>query len=340
MSIELTAEPTFAAHQTFHPRFGWIKKGFDAARKDPTVFTQPDAPVTLGVGKNMVEAIRFWTSAFRVLSKVPNPERPRVAMSVPTNIGMALLGPDGIDPFLEDPTTLAMLHWIALSSRSQLPAWQVVFSEFSAVEFEPSSLVEAIEEQVSATTWKTPNRSSVTKDADCLLRMYSVRETRNRESIDELLDSPFRELGLIVPAPGRPGAFRFNLGSKPALTATAVAYASLDFARCIDEHASTMSMSRLLNDELSPGRVFKLTDESLRAYLEEAARSVDGLGVATPAGSPQLVMHEPADDLARSLMGQHMMGRGLEPLAIDTPLVGPAARSEYSSQPTLIGVGA
>ena len=340
MSIEMTAETTFAAHQTFHPRFGWIKKGFDAALKDPTVFTQPDAPVTLGVGKNMVEAIRFWTSAFRVLAKVPNPERPRVAMSVPTNIGMAMLGPDGIDPYLEDPTTLAMLHWLALSAPSQLPAWQVVFSEFSAVEFEPSALVEAVEEQVSATTWKSPNRSSLTKDADCLLRMYSVRETRNRESIDELLDSPFRELGLIVPAPGRPGAFRFNLGSKPALTATAVTYACLDFARCTDQHASTMSMSRLLNDELSPGRVFKLTDESLRNYLTEVTESVDGLGVATPAGSPQLVMREPAEDLAATLMMQHLDTRGLNPVGFDKPLVGPDARAVLSEQPTLVGVGA
>lgn len=340
MSIELTAEPTFAGHQTFHPRFGWVKKGFDASLKDPSVFTQPDAPVTLGVGKNMVEAIRFWTSAFRVLRKIPNPERPRVAMSVPTNIGMALLGPQGIDPFLEDPTTLAMLHWLALSAPSQLPAWQVVFSEFSAVEFEPGALVEAVEEQVSATTWKAPNRSSLAKDADCILRMYSVRETRNRESIDELLDSPFRELGLIVPAPGRPGAFRFNLGSKPALTPTAVAYACLDFARCTDPYAATMSISRLLNDELSPGRIFKLTDESLRNYLTEVTESVDGLGVATPAGSPQLVMHESAEDLAATLMNDRLESRGLHPVNLDAPLVGPEARSALSDQPTLAGVGA
>ena len=48
MSLEQFAVPVFAAHQTFHPRFGWIKKGYDAALKEPDVFNQPDAPVILG----------------------------------------------------------------------------------------------------------------------------------------------------------------------------------------------------------------------------------------------------------------------------------------------------
>ena len=50
MSLEHFAAPSFAAHQTFHPRFGWIKKGYDAAADDPDVFNKQDAPVTLGVG--------------------------------------------------------------------------------------------------------------------------------------------------------------------------------------------------------------------------------------------------------------------------------------------------
>ena len=37
--------PVFARHETFHPRFSWIKKGFDAARLYPAVFLQEDAPV-------------------------------------------------------------------------------------------------------------------------------------------------------------------------------------------------------------------------------------------------------------------------------------------------------
>jgi hypothetical protein len=47
------ASPAFARHETFHPRFGWLKKGFDAAVRDQHIFTREEAPVILGVGKNM-----------------------------------------------------------------------------------------------------------------------------------------------------------------------------------------------------------------------------------------------------------------------------------------------
>src|SRR4051794_40443347 len=59
----------FARHETFAPRFGWLRKAYDAVtdpRVGPEVFLQPDAPVTLGVGKNMVNAIRYWTQAFKL----------------------------------------------------------------------------------------------------------------------------------------------------------------------------------------------------------------------------------------------------------------------------------
>ncbi|EKD09459.1 DUF4007 family protein [Limnospira platensis] len=59
--------PVFARHETFHPRFGWLKKGFDQSEKDDRIFLAEDAPVRLGVGKNMVRSLRYWCQAFKIL---------------------------------------------------------------------------------------------------------------------------------------------------------------------------------------------------------------------------------------------------------------------------------
>ncbi len=75
INFENTVNPIFANHETFHPRFGWLKKGFDAAKKNPDIFSQDDAPVRLGVGKNMVRAIRYWSSAFKIIDKNNLPTR-------------------------------------------------------------------------------------------------------------------------------------------------------------------------------------------------------------------------------------------------------------------------
>jgi hypothetical protein len=90
----IKVKPVFARHETFHPRFGWLKKGFDAAQENPQVFLKEDAPVTLGVGKNMVKSIRYWCNTFKVLSE------DRTAP-----LGKKLLADGGWDSFLENPAS-------------------------------------------------------------------------------------------------------------------------------------------------------------------------------------------------------------------------------------------
>ena len=102
-----TSKPAivFARHETFHPRFGWLKKGFARASTDPEVFLRDDATVRLGVGKNMVRSIRYWCAAFKLLES-----------DRPTDFGNQLLGSMGWDSYLEDPASLWLLHWKLLEN--------------------------------------------------------------------------------------------------------------------------------------------------------------------------------------------------------------------------------
>ena len=63
-------KPSFSGHQTFPFRYTWLKKGFDAVWKKSNVFTADDAPVILGVGKNMVQSIRHWCLAANLIEKI------------------------------------------------------------------------------------------------------------------------------------------------------------------------------------------------------------------------------------------------------------------------------
>ena len=100
---------------------------------------------------------------------------------------------------MEDPATLWILHWHAMSDRSVLPVWRLMFNDFGALEFTDEELLQFCLDEIAATTWSQPMKSSVQKDVDCLLRMYSRRDAQGRQGLDDLLDSPFRELGLIRP---------------------------------------------------------------------------------------------------------------------------------------------
>lgn len=306
MSLERSAIAGFAIHQTFHPRFGWIKKGYDAADNDPNVFNRAEAPVILGVGKNMVEAIKAWSTATHVISRVPKPDRPRMSVAVHTPLGRALLdNKTGVDPYIEDPTTLWVLHWQAISEITLLPVWWATFNDFTALEFTENDLLRFCIEEIASTGWPQPKESSIQKDVDCLLRMYTRRDTRARQTLDELLDSPFRELGIIRPAPAGRDTYRFVRGAKPGLSAAAITYACLDYLAITDPDSRTASLTRLSSDPGSPGRLMKLTEDVIQSALEDTARGVAGIRMAAPAGVTQLVLDMPPIQLAKAVLWSH-----------------------------------
>ncbi|MBE1548135.1 hypothetical protein GGC64_002143 [Mycobacterium sp. OAS707] len=341
MTLEQAATPMFANHQTFHPRFGWIKKGYDAAVRNPNVFNEKSAPVDLGVGKNMVEAIRFWALATKVIARRPHPDRPRTSVYTPTRIGRALLDDrDGLDPFIEDPATLWMLHWHAISQTSILPVWRLVFNDFGALEFTDEDLLQYCLGEIAATTWSQPMKSSIQKDVDCLLRMYSRRETQGRQTLDDLLDSPFRELGLVRPSHGtKKNTYRMIRGSKPTLPAAAITYACLDYLSKGVEGSKTVTLTRLATDPGAPGRIMKVAEQDIAEAIEDSAAVVGHLRLMRPAGSRQLAISAPVNDVAFELLAARSAQRSADvPTFDDWALVGRDATTACLSDVEVEGV--
>lgn len=327
MSLQDQCNPQFAGHQTFHPRFGWLKKGLDAATKDSAVFRKEDATLKLGVGKNMVEAINFWCQAFRLVVRVKDPEQPRQSLVKPTQFGLGLLGKQGFDPYLEDISTLWILHWKSLSKGSRLPIWWSSFNTFSAVEFTEQELRSLCAKDIAETNWKAPKDATIRKDVDCLLRMYSVRKARGRQTIDDLLDSPFRELRLITPSPSIPDAFRFANGPKTNLPPAAVLFATLDYLATTRPGAKTVSTYDLAVARGAPGRAFKLSEDALLESLEVAVENIDGVALTSAVGSVELALAKDPNRLAYDVLrAHHLRSRQEFPDEPPWALTGPDAR--------------
>ena len=309
MGLQTDCESVFAGHQTFHPRFGWIKKAFDGVGQDRNIFSREDSTVLLGVGKNMVEAIKFWGVAFKVIERVSHPGKKKESHVEPTDLGVALFDSStGFDPFLENPSTLWILHWQSLSAPSTLPVWRIFFNEYAAIEFTGAEFLRFADEQLSGTTWKKPVPSSIEKDFDCLIRMYSSKAARGRQTIDDLMDSPFRQLGLVIPSPSGADTHRFVLGEKPFLTDEVIVYAALDYLLKTDSNSKTITTTRLTSDSGSPGRIFKVSEERINSALENCAQTIDGLDIASPAGATQLVVDGDIHAIAHNLLGQLFKG--------------------------------
>src|ERR1035441_9345169 len=112
----------FAGHETFPFRYGWLKKAVDAVNREAEIFTADRAIVDLGVGKNMVQSIRHWGLATQILGT-----REDRSLAV-TPIGKSLL--EKWDPYLEDPASLWLIHWLLVTNCSRAGTWYIAFTRY------------------------------------------------------------------------------------------------------------------------------------------------------------------------------------------------------------------
>lgn len=113
----------FSGHQTFAFRHGWLEKGVKFVTAHG-VFSQDDAIVGLGVGKNMVESIRYWCQMTGVITVANQKD----GTDQVTGFAHHLLDDAGWDPFLEDDASLWLLHWQLATNQEWFTAGTALFS--------------------------------------------------------------------------------------------------------------------------------------------------------------------------------------------------------------------
>ncbi len=282
---------SFSGHETFPFRYTWLKKGFDAALEDGHVFVRDDAITTLGVGKNMVRSIRHWCLAAGVLAE----NRDAGSALQPTDLGTLLLADDGLDPYLEDPATLWLLHWQIASSRGRAATWFWAFSYFHEPEFTREALTSALYRWTQTLSGKEIAESSLKRDVEVFLRTYVASRHSRGDIAEDSLDCPLVELGLIT-QPGDGHAYRFRRGAKQDLPDGILLFAVLRFWERQSPTAETLALNDLGRQPGSPGRLFKIDESSLAERLEGIERQTMGkLSYRETAGLRQLYRKERLD---------------------------------------------
>lgn len=269
-----------------------MKKGFDTAKKNPDIFSQDDAPVRLGVGKNMVRAIRYWSSAFKIIDK----------NNLPTRFGEKLLGNNGWDAYLEDPASLWLLHWNLLKPTCEAAAWYYIFNVFRDLDFTKEDILVGLKDYINNFN-KTIAESSFIKDINCILRMYATQDfSRENSPIEDSIDCPFNELGLIRHFGKN---YQFKIGAKANLPAPIIVATCLEYASWASQGRETINIPSLLYDEGSPGMVFKLTESILCAAIETVSKEFDTIILSDTAGLIQLSFPEKPEILAEAILDKY-----------------------------------
>lgn len=272
--------PSFSGHQTFPFRYMWLKKGVDAVTDPIFSFSSEDATVTLGVGKNMVSSIRHWCTVARLI-KIDKGQRVKL---VPTEFGKVIFNnKDGLDPYLEDPATLWLIHWQIATNINQATTWYWAFNILRENRFTLDTFKKELYEWTQRTyedgqdnrkKLRTVSDNTLQRDTNCFIRTYC--QSRHTSSVvEESFDSPLVELNLITELPDS-DQYEFQRGEKETLPVEVIA-ATLDafWTLCFSEK-ETLPFSELMYAPLSPGRIFRLDEDTMMIHLEELGKLTNG----------------------------------------------------------------
>lgn len=252
----------FTGHDTFYCRNYWLKKGLDLLWKEQKF--DEEAVVELGVGKNMVTAIRFWLKAFALLDENEQP-----------NELARLIFDDkvGLDPFIEDPATLWLLHYYLVTEKRS-SVYHFVFNIFrkQRIEFQEDQLVEFLERKVEE-SGQSVHQSSIKKDARVFLQNYLLPS--KPKGIEDDFSRLLYELELVqrfhkgedrdAKNKKTPWWYRIDNKYRADLPYQVVLY-------CIKEnpaYGNAVSFRQLSSDQDSVGTIFALSDSGLMHKIEQ-----------------------------------------------------------------------
>jgi hypothetical protein len=259
-------KPQFTGHETFPVRYGWIKKAFEAvnnckdSKENKSVFIDKEAIARFGVGKNMVAAIRHWATATGVI--IENPSKNQLNLS---DLWKYIIAEDGLDPYMENPTTLWLLHWF-LTGKPNKTTWFWSFNHFPNLIFDRETFVKSLVKLTENQNWGKISPNTIKRDVECFVRTYAIKTKGKKYSIEDSLESPLTELGLVKPI-GKQGIYRFVKGRKTTLGMGLFVWAVEQFWQNYFPNEKSISFEALAHEPGSPGRVFLLDENDLAERL-------------------------------------------------------------------------
>lgn len=258
---------SFSGHETFPFRYGWLKKGVSRVSEESDSFASDRAMVELGVGKNMVNSIRHWCLVAELIQPKKQTDSVRTRY-VPTEMGRNLFLDNGFDPFFEDAATLWLIHWQIASNAAQCTTWYWLFNEWHGVEFTKEQMFSEIQKWLEKKNEKAASDKTLSRDIDVCIRTY-VHSRQSKGAISEdTFDCPLTELNLITELEDSK-TYQFRRGDKKTLPNEIFLYALSEYWKKSGITNNTASLEHIVYDRLSPGKIFKLDEETVVRRLEE-----------------------------------------------------------------------
>lgn len=259
----------FRAHDTFFIRKGWLSKGMERVVEKPDLFIdKKENPMDiLGIGSNMVKALRYWLQAVGLTTESTRGRRIQSLTPLGEQVYLN-------DRYIEELGTLYLLQYQLAKQKEEATAWYFFFNEFSMSEFTREEFVQALQNYIlMADDASSVAIRSLNDDFACIINTYLPRYKSNpgKVSPENNIDCPFGELGLIDIANRKQKTYKKSIPAAGSLNPWVVFAVIVDQAKGRDE----IGLNELLTRPYNIGKVFNLDAITMLDVLHE----IENLGL-------------------------------------------------------------
>lgn len=277
---------TFSGHESFYCRALWLTKGYRFIL-DGYNFGQDSAVADLGVGRNMVSSIKYWMEAFNICT--PNREL--------TEFAHFIFGPEkGVDPILEEPATLWLLHYFLVTSK-HASIYHLIFNEFrkERIEFNEVQLFRFIERRLAEIN-QLCSPKTIENDISVFRRNY-IRPKIGKpytQNIEENFSCLLTDLELVEETrKGEDNTIWYSIenSEREDIPGEIILFCILNNSR----YGQSISLQSLLSDVDSVGNVFAINGNGLVKKIEMLIKKYPNITYIDNAGVREIQFKEKMD---------------------------------------------
>ncbi|MET3320335.1 UNVERIFIED_ORG: hypothetical protein ABIC97_003435 [Peribacillus simplex] len=224
---------------------------------DERFFYDKDAFEKIGLGKNMVQSLRYWVVATGVVSEVYNAERKK--MHHITELGKLVFE---YDKFIKFPETASILHYQLVKNVEPSSTWYWYFNVNNETVSTKDNLLNELIKWVKDTEKKTVSEKSLKRDIDCLVKLYTAGQNVNDP--EEVIQSPLHKLGLLEE---KKGVIYKKASNYDHIGLTALMYVLLDYK--FQNDVDTVSVDDLVHTVGLWGKTFNISRSSIVNALNQ-----------------------------------------------------------------------
>lgn len=251
----------YGQHQSFHLRDRWLSKALKSLDRDERFFYDDTAFEKIGLGKNMVQSLRFWVEATKVVDKQ---EGKKHSHSL-SDLGELILMYDKV---IQLQDTASILHYNLSSDKEIATSWYWFFNCYNEKVSTKDEIFEELKKWVQNNEGRNVAEGSIQKDVACLVRLYTSGQ--DKEDPEEVIHSPLAKINLLTEKEGYIYKRTPNLSD---IGLTALMYVLLDY--CNSHNISTITVDEIENNKKLWGKTFNLNRSLIVKALEYLTKSKD-----------------------------------------------------------------